>query len=188
MSITVRCACGKKYQLKDDAAGKKFKCKECSEVVKVPDEQIDDLEDVDEEEDDWDDGEMKLPVRKKKKKSSKAASMAKGIAWEAAKGAPVIFLQITGMIFGVSGYITGGLYLILAAFGLIGVNLIVIVGGATMALLSFLGARGAMGFGFKVSGDTEWKGNGSIIAGIIVVNCCIGLPVILIFLVGMAMK
>ena len=37
MSIAVQCgSCGKDYTVKDDAAGKKFKCKDCGDVVEVP--------------------------------------------------------------------------------------------------------------------------------------------------------
>lgn len=188
MSISVRCTCGKKYQLKDDAAGKKFKCKECSEVVKVPDEQIDDLEDVDDEEDEWDDGEMKLPVRKKKKKGSKTASMAKGIAWKAAKGAPAVFLKVTGIFYGVLGYLLGVLSLVMAAVGLLRVSLPIFGVGAVVAVAALMGARASMGLGLKVSGDEPWTGNGSIIAGIIIVNFCWALPAIMTVLAVMSMK
>jgi ribosomal protein S27E len=37
MPISVSCpGCGKEYNVKDDAAGKKFKCKECEAIVDVP--------------------------------------------------------------------------------------------------------------------------------------------------------
>lgn len=37
MSIAVKCgSCGRDYTVKDDAAGKKFKCKDCGDVVEVP--------------------------------------------------------------------------------------------------------------------------------------------------------
>ena len=36
MPIAVTCECGKTYKLGDDAAGKKFKCKACQAVVRVP--------------------------------------------------------------------------------------------------------------------------------------------------------
>jgi hypothetical protein len=37
MAIAVTCqACGRQYNVKDEAAGKKFKCKDCGEVVSVP--------------------------------------------------------------------------------------------------------------------------------------------------------
>lgn len=36
MPIAAKCECGKTYKLGDDAAGKKFKCKACQAVVRVP--------------------------------------------------------------------------------------------------------------------------------------------------------
>ena len=33
MPINVACNCGKKYRLKDELAGKKFKCKECDQIL-----------------------------------------------------------------------------------------------------------------------------------------------------------
>ena len=37
MPISVSCPhCGKEYNVKDEAAGKKFKCKECEAIVEVP--------------------------------------------------------------------------------------------------------------------------------------------------------
>jgi hypothetical protein len=36
MPIAVECACGKRYKVPDDAAGKKFRCKECGEALTVP--------------------------------------------------------------------------------------------------------------------------------------------------------
>ena len=37
MSIAISCGnCGKKYKIGDDKAGKKFRCKECSEPIRVP--------------------------------------------------------------------------------------------------------------------------------------------------------
>lgn len=37
MSISVACpSCGRPYNVKDDAAGKRFKCKDCEAIVEVP--------------------------------------------------------------------------------------------------------------------------------------------------------
>ena len=37
MAISVACpACGRQYSVKDDAAGKRFKCKDCEAVIDVP--------------------------------------------------------------------------------------------------------------------------------------------------------
>jgi hypothetical protein len=46
MPISTLCGdCRKKYTLKDEMAGKKFRCKECQSVVTVPDGQTDDEDD-----------------------------------------------------------------------------------------------------------------------------------------------
>ena len=37
MPISLACpSCGRQYSVKDDAAGKRFKCKDCAEVIEVP--------------------------------------------------------------------------------------------------------------------------------------------------------
>src|SRR5262245_3193986 len=36
MSISIQCGCGKSYQVADNLAGKKVRCKECGEAVPVP--------------------------------------------------------------------------------------------------------------------------------------------------------
>ena len=36
MAISVQCACGQKYNVKDELAGKKLKCKKCGEGMRVP--------------------------------------------------------------------------------------------------------------------------------------------------------
>jgi hypothetical protein len=36
MSISMTCPCGKKYRLKDTSAGKKLRCADCGEVLKIP--------------------------------------------------------------------------------------------------------------------------------------------------------
>ncbi len=188
MSITVRCTCGKKYQLKDDAAGKKFKCKECSEVVKVPEEQLDELDDVDDEEDEWDDGELKLPVRKKKKKNSKAVAMAKGIAWEAAKDAPAVVVRIAGIFVGILGVLLMLWSMAFAGAGLVaefgggagGGGFMIFMWGGFLVMTCFLGVKACFGFGLKVSREYVWTGTGSITVGMMVVGfamVCIALTV-----------
>ncbi|MCX7421323.1 MAG: hypothetical protein NT013_17515 [Planctomycetia bacterium] len=48
MAIEVTCDCGKTYRVNDDKAGKRFKCRECAMLVRVPNENGDDTnEDVD---------------------------------------------------------------------------------------------------------------------------------------------
>lgn len=66
MPISVECeGCGKNYRLGDDKAGKKFKCKECGEVVSIPedDEEFADAFEV-VEDDEEDDEEEERPRRR----------------------------------------------------------------------------------------------------------------------------
>lgn len=171
MSIAARCRCGKKFQVKTSAAGKKFKCTECGEVVKVPEEQLDELEDFDEDEDeadDFDDGEIKMPVRRKKKKSSKAASMAKGIALQAAKDAPAALIRISGIVLGILGAFTTvvGFLLSLICFGS---SFPAAILAMVLTVMCYLGTKAALGLGLKVSHENVWQGTGSIFVGNILV-------------------
>lgn len=52
MSISVRCPCGKKYTVSQDKAGKRIRCKDCGEILGVPDD--DNLEVLEEDEEDDD--------------------------------------------------------------------------------------------------------------------------------------
>ena len=36
MSISIACSCGKKYRVKETLAGKKIRCADCAELIKVP--------------------------------------------------------------------------------------------------------------------------------------------------------
>lgn len=184
MSITARCRCGKKYQVKNSAAGKKFKCTECGVPVSIPAEQLDDLNDFEdeEEEDEFDDGEIKMPVRRKKKKSSKTMSMAKGIAWEAGKEAPTVILKIIGIGVGSIGYLfvilygVGAIFSLLTPRGIVQAPLLLF-----FAMPIFMGSRAALGGGLKVSRDNVWEGPGSVAAGIVLTIFGILLPVIIIY-------
>jgi hypothetical protein len=58
MSIDLRCkSCGKRYRLKDSAAGRSFACKDCDTQLKVPQPPMEEAEDIWEddsfEEDSW---------------------------------------------------------------------------------------------------------------------------------------
>ena len=66
MTIEISCSnCGEEFRVRDEAAGKSFKCKLCGTTVRVPD-------DEDEPEDDEDDEAMfdTRPKRKKKRAST----------------------------------------------------------------------------------------------------------------------
>lgn len=193
MSITARCRCGKKYQVKNDSAGKKFRCKECDEIVKVPAEQFDDLEELDDLED-FDDyeeeEEFRRPVRRKKKRSSKQWAMAKGILSQAGKDAPAAAVQIFGLIVGVIGYLFVVLYFLLAFLLLLGrgpLGAVPAFVAVVLGLIVLLGARGAIGLGLKVSRESEWTGTTSIITGIIVTIFGITFPGLVVYVAGLAL-
>jgi hypothetical protein len=97
MSITARCRCGKKYQLKAAAAGKKFRCKECESTVQVPDEQLDDLEDAADYEEDEEE-ELRVPVRRSKKPRRRSQSY-NGPDFDQV-------LRVFGIVTGIIGYIS----------------------------------------------------------------------------------
>ena len=48
MSISVRCNCGKKYSVSDDKAGKRIRCRDCGEIIEVPDDSLVELSEDDE--------------------------------------------------------------------------------------------------------------------------------------------
>lgn len=72
MAISVACDCGKTYKVGDDKAGKRFRCKECGEPLRVPENDLDDDWGDDEwgddsgEEDDYE----AEPVRPRRTRSS----------------------------------------------------------------------------------------------------------------------
>lgn len=86
MPISVNCpSCGRAYNVKDEAAGKKFRCKQCEAVVSVPESPADtegdpwDNLDLSTAEDpygdaDSDEAPAQLPVRRRKKKPAKRSS------------------------------------------------------------------------------------------------------------------
>jgi hypothetical protein len=130
MSITANCSCGKKYQVKEDFAGKKFKCKDCGETVKVPAEQIDDLEDYEEDEEEEED-DFDAPVRRPKKRSSSGRS--KSVKRRSTPAGPNPILRVTGILFGILGFIIAVLYYI-AAFVFIIVLVMTISGRILLPL------------------------------------------------------
>jgi hypothetical protein len=80
MAISVDCpSCAKSYQVKDDAAGKKFRCKQCEAIVSVPDAasaaQGDPWDNLDlgtqQDPHGEDESPFEAPVRPRKKKSSR---------------------------------------------------------------------------------------------------------------------
>lgn len=80
MAITVKCKkCSKAYKVGDDKAGKKFKCRQCSAPIKIPDLEIDDfMDDLDDDSDgefaEYTPATRKRPKSKPKKKTKKSSS------------------------------------------------------------------------------------------------------------------
>lgn len=121
MSITTNCRCGKKYQVKDENAGKQFKCKSCGASVRIPAGQIDDLEDYecddiedyvdDVGEDDLDEFERPVPRQKKRTrfKSRKKRSSVNRTA----------IIHMIGIISGIIGYLSSAVYIIAGIINLI---------------------------------------------------------------------
>src|SRR5690349_11114298 len=76
MSISIACSCGKAYRVKESLAGKKIRCAECAELIKVPVQEADDDSEYDEfgppqpAADDEDEGEPSLPPRVKRRSSA----------------------------------------------------------------------------------------------------------------------
>jgi hypothetical protein len=48
MAISVACECGKKYRVKDSLAGKKIRCADCSELIRIPKPKAAPVDDEDE--------------------------------------------------------------------------------------------------------------------------------------------
>ena len=67
MAIEITCDCGKGYRLSDDKAGKRFKCRDCGTLIRVPSAVADDPEFGDGDEETL--GEP-LPVRRRSQSAS----------------------------------------------------------------------------------------------------------------------
>lgn len=174
MSITARCRCGKKYQVKSDAVGKKFKCKECGRSVTIPDEVLDDLEDVDDYADDSYEEEVAPPVRKKKRRRSS------GVGFQFGDGK---ILRVIGLVIGLIGYVSSVCYF-LAALGYFVMMLLILTAShgpdvvplmlvrvvimVVAGIATWFGARAACGHG--TDGDVkDWNALARIITGIVVI-------------------
>jgi hypothetical protein len=109
MPISVNCpSCGKAYNVKDDAAGKRFRCKQCEAVIAIPEapapseadgDPWDNL-DLSTADDPYGDGETDeapppMPVRRRKKKKSSKSSPSGGMpicVWVAIGGEVLLIL------------------------------------------------------------------------------------------------
>ena len=74
--ITVQCACGRVLKVKDESAGKRIRCPDCSEPVRIPYEELED-EDFDDMEDDDSPSERRQSQTRSKKSTSKTSSRKK---------------------------------------------------------------------------------------------------------------
>ena len=80
MTIAVRCRCGKKYQVGDDKAGKKLRCKACDSILSIPVPEVaagDPWDDLDENEFDDIGQDFESPAPRKKSKSGKSKKRGK---------------------------------------------------------------------------------------------------------------
>lgn len=125
MSIKFRCKkCGKNYQVSDDKAGRKIKCRQCAAPIKIPELEIDDFsEDWEEEE------EYAPPVRKRSKKSSTKSKGKKQSSSGSSQG-----LLIAGCIIGV--IVMGGVGFFLFSSGKPGGGLAKTIADKTDAMVN----------------------------------------------------
>lgn len=112
MTIKFQCKkCGKNYQVSDDKAGRKIKCRECSAPVKIPELESDDLYD------DWEEEEAApAPApRRRKRKSTKSKPAAKAKK-KSSSGSNSTILIIAGvaLLLALGG---GGYYLFVGTAG-----------------------------------------------------------------------
>lgn len=94
MAINIECdECGRTYRIKDELAGKRIHCKECSAVIQVPLSDSDDDWEVDEAEDDGDVDHP--PQRNSRRASGKPRSNAKPVTI-------IVALICLGLMIGIS--------------------------------------------------------------------------------------
>jgi len=72
MSISIACSCGKTYRVKETLAGKKIRCADCSELINVPaqvveDDEFDEFATLEPADDDGEESEPSLPPRVKRR-------------------------------------------------------------------------------------------------------------------------
>lgn len=111
--ITFGCPCGKTLRVKDEFAGKKVRCPDCSSPVKIPAASV--LSDADfepEEDEEWDDEPQDLPKKSKSGKSKSGKSKSKKGKRKSSGGGPSPL-----------GLIGGVLAILLGVASLIGIGL-----------------------------------------------------------------
>lgn len=106
MSIDVSCpTCDKSYKVKDEAGGKKLRCKECQTLIPIPEaavEEADPWEGIDEQaQEDWDGGddeEAGLPPVVRTSKKKKPAKVSRAYSGDGMPPTIIVALCINGLI------------------------------------------------------------------------------------------
>lgn len=144
MTIQVTCdSCFMNYQLKDELAGRKVRCKQCKEIIEVPRpgaKRVGPAEDPWMEEDDEpaEAPRAPAPARKKKKKRKKARS-------ESSSGFRFGVIAILGIVF-------AGLFVLMCLVGFLVPTVHAVLGGGTALVgggLMLIGAIGVMMAAFE---------------------------------------
>lgn len=128
MAIQVHCSCGRAIKVRDNAAGKRVRCPDCQKPVRVPEPQLDEVEEVFDDgadsygDDDYgygsDDYAPAQPPRRsaaKRRRSSGSAGKAKRKK-SAGSGVPTALIIVAAVVVG-SVAIGGGLYLAMGGGG-----------------------------------------------------------------------
>lgn len=100
MSIKLNCPqCSRPYVLKDELAGKRFRCKDCQELVTIPAAEgilvAEVIEEDDSPEDDWEPAPRAAPIRKSGKKKKKKGNQA---GTQAVKILVSVVLGVVGLV------------------------------------------------------------------------------------------
>jgi hypothetical protein len=132
MSIHISCpGCGEEYRVRDEAAGKSFKCKVCGKSIPIPDDDLDEFEEVE------------RPRKKKKKRENDNSTLGPAIGLYVTGGlalALVLMNLVVSLLFGVEvppqiniaqrgGFIAGHYA---AIFILIAVDAIILTGAYSL--------------------------------------------------------
>lgn len=108
MAIQVSCSkCGEDYRVKDEAAGKTFKCKSCGTTIRIPEADDDDFDEEDEIEDELppprrrvrdDDDEDDRPKRRKKRSSGGSRTLGPAIGLYVTGALWLIYCAVSGAV------------------------------------------------------------------------------------------
>lgn len=99
MSIEVVCdGCNKKYQVKEELAGRRVKCKSCGETMRIPDADTyeDDVLEEDDDEDDDDESDKEQRSRTKRSGKKKSRGPEKSTLGEVFGNATILMKMLVG--------------------------------------------------------------------------------------------